>query len=84
MSSEEWHRKIPFTGYLQVIGISVPVVDSGSVRRGASSKTPAENYMNNRLLRDLEDAVEFLAQRRHIPPDSAFQSSGTHESRCIK
>ena len=31
MSSEEWHRKIPFTGYLLAISISVPVVDLGSV-----------------------------------------------------
>ena len=32
MSSEEWHRKIPFTGYLLAISISVPVVDLESVR----------------------------------------------------
>ena len=36
MSSEEWHRKIPFTGYLLAISISVPVVDLESVRRVAS------------------------------------------------
>ena len=30
---------------------------------------PAENYMNIRLLCDFEDAIEFLAQRRHIPAD---------------
>ena len=35
MSSEEWHRKIPFTGYL-LASISVPVVDLESVRRVAS------------------------------------------------
>ena len=36
MSSEEWHRKIPFTGYLLAISISVPVVDLEGVRRVAS------------------------------------------------
>ena len=41
MSSEEWHRKIPFTGYLLAISISVPVVDLGSVRRVASMSQKA-------------------------------------------
>ena len=36
MSSEEWHRKFHFTGYLLAISISVPVVDLESVRRVAS------------------------------------------------
>ena len=65
MSSEEWHRKIPFTGYLLAISISVPVVDLESVRRVASG---AQNIvflagwelLDIRLLRDLENTVEFL------------------------
>ena len=64
MSSEEWHRKIPFTGYLLAISISVPVVDLESVRRVASGAQNivflAGNCLNIRLLRDLENTVEFL------------------------
>ena len=29
MSSEEWHRKTPFTDCLSTVGISVPIVDYG-------------------------------------------------------
>ena len=124
MSSEEWHRKIPFTGYLLAISISVPVVDLESVRRVASgaqkvaysdgsgqqnagdgnpqgspfgrfawpcgfsapvfNSLPAEigniRYTifrdNAGLLSNLEDAVEFFAQRRHILPDFVIGNLG--------
>ena len=36
MSSEEWQRKIPFSGYMLAISRSVLVVDLESVRRVAS------------------------------------------------
>ena len=49
MSSEEWHRKIPFTGYLLAISISVPVVDLGSVRRVASMSQNVA-YSDGRIL----------------------------------
>ena len=35
----------------------------------AFNSLPAENYMHNRLLRDLEDTAQFLAQCRHILSD---------------
>ena len=37
---------------------------------------PAENYMNNRLLCEFEDTIEFLAQYRHILSDPIIGDAG--------
>ena len=47
-------------------GFSAPAINS----------LPVENYMNIRLLCDFEDAIEFLAQCRHIPADLVIGNLG--------
>ena len=77
MSSEEWHRKIPFTGYLLAISISVPVVDLESVRRVASG---AQNIV---FLAgwELKTRSNFSAQCRHILSDLVVGDLGVNLGR---
>ena len=58
----------PFGRFAWPCGFPSPVFNS----------LPAENYMNltTGLLHNLEDIVEFLAQRRHIPSDLVIGNLG--------
>ena len=42
----------------------------------AFNSLPAENYINNRLLCEFEDTIEFLAQYRHILSDPIIGDAG--------